>query len=633
MQIFKTTGDIQAKLNISKATVNNWLKTGEIERPENGNFYTHSEFAGIIDAIENQSNKLKGRANRSKMSEKYVCFLGVDTAERRSLLLKTLSLHDQNSLSAEQSIFALSIAFLSQARLITANSLLTPLTPLDQFLLAWSKEVQFNPEHNPYLHLAYENRDDDFIGAFYQSVMSISAKSKIGSYYTPSYLLTDINVRTTDLLLDPCCGSGGILLRVLSKNHDPRKVHARDIDKIALNICRVNLCLFFNDKNMTSHVSEANILFDELSDTTSLFSETGSAPKFDFIITNPPWGSKLTQIEKDALIRRYFQFSSTESFVIALYNSMNNLSADGQLVFFLPHSFLNVATHKNIRKHLISKGHSVEIKLLGNAFSGVMSESIRLKYFNQEPSDHFSIINKRNDRSKILFKDILQPDYIISATSDNADQIILDKIYASKHTLLKNNCTFALGVVTGNNDKHIRREPAEGLEPIYKGKDIEPFRFLDPQCFIHFTPDSYQQVAPITYYRQPKIVYKFISDKIVCVFDGDNRLTLNSANIFIPNLDYPMKTIVCLFNSKLYTFIYKKKYHSKKVLRSHIESFPLPEFSDNIHQDFTTIHDKIGNMDIDIQILNAFVYKLFGLNESEIKLIEDTYNGKINSQA
>ena len=54
-----------------------------------------------------------------------------------------------------------------------------------------------------------------------------------------------------------------------------------------------------------------------------------------------------------------------------------------------------------------------------------------------------------------------------------------------------------------------------------------------------------------------KIVYKFISDKIVCALN-DGNLVLNSANIII-SYDYPMEILVCLFNSHVYMFIYKKK--------------------------------------------------------------------------
>ena len=105
----------------------------------------------------------------------------------------------------------------------------------------------------------------------------------------------------------------------------------------------------------------------------------------------------------------------------------------------------------------------------------------------------------------------------------------------------------------------------------------------------------------------------------------------NSANLFIPKIDYPCETIVCLLNSKLYTFIYRKKYHSKKVLRAHIESLPIPKIDFNYHQKFKDIYDNfIKGRDCNID-LNYAVYKIFNFTEKEIEIIEKGFNnGKIN---
>jgi len=52
------------------------------------------------------------------------------------------------------------------------------------------------------------------------------------------------------------------------------------------------------------------------------------------------------------------------------------LKKNGELFFFLPHSFLNVATHRNIRNYVFTGNNKIVIKLLGNAFKGVLSESV-----------------------------------------------------------------------------------------------------------------------------------------------------------------------------------------------------------------------------------------------------------------
>jgi hypothetical protein len=214
------------------------------------------------------------------------------------------------------------------------------------------------------------------------------------------------------------------------------------------------------------------------------------------------------------------------------------------------------------------------------------------------------------------------PDYIIPATADSKDLELIDKVYNKEHLLLKNNAKFALGIVTGDNRRRLLQAPSFASEPIFRGKDIEHFRFLAPQFHIEFQPAVYQQVAPLELYRRPKIVYRFISDKIVCALDSSGRLLLNSANLFIPTFDYPMETIVALFNSKLYTYLYRKRFHSKKVLRSHLESFPLPLISEEQHARFKNIHDTIVIAGHRHDELDQTVYTVFDLTSREIGLID-----------
>lgn len=202
----------------------------------------------------------------------------------------------------------------------------------------------------------------------------------------------------------------------------------------------------------------------------------------------------------------------------------------------------------------------------------------------------------------------------------------MKKIFSSEHSTLLGSADFALGIVTGNNKENILERSTDKSEPIFRGKDIDPYKYLEPTCFIEFKQEIYQQVAPLKYFRTKKIVYRFISDKIICAIDNNNSLVLNSANLFISN-SYPMETIVCLFNSNIYSFIYRKKFHSTKVLKSHLQSMPLPVFSKEDHSQFMQFHTKIcsGNMkqeDIDLHIC-----KYFGLTTEDYRYIKESING------
>jgi hypothetical protein len=232
---------------------------------------------------------------------------------------------------------------------------------------------------------------------------------------------------------------------------------------------------------------------------------------------------------------------------------------------------------------------------LGNAFKGVLSESILLHIKNIPSHGVISIEDIEENQYKINLEKVCPPDFIVSANINTADNKIIDKLYNSKFKTLKDNTIFALGIVLGDNKKYLSSSKNnENFENIYRGKEIMKYRYLENEYYINFNPELYQQAAPVEYYRQKKIVYRFINDSIICALDTNNSLILNSANLFIP-FDYPMETIVSLFNSEIYTFVFRKKFNSRKVLKSHLLNLPLPLFDEKTHNYIFNLYSKTFN--------------------------------------
>ena len=452
--------DIQNKFNISLATVNNWIKTGVIPSPKDG-VYTKDDYSALIKSIETGSSRLQSRANRSYQNFSSAVFLGIKDKKRKELLLKLIEIFENSSLSIQEAVSCLGKQILLSNDLYDEKS--------DIFL----KINNIYNGENIFENFHIENKDDDILGAFYQSVQTISCKSKDGAFYTPSEILSSIEIPINAKVLDPCCGSGSILINTLSKEHNPDKIFAFDIDEVALLICHINLVLFFNNPFISSHIEKHDLIF---SDETDLFLQ--SDEKYDFIVTNPPWGSKLSKKQKDLLLSKYPFLNTTEIFSIALYNSINKLSANGKLNFFLPESILNVAAHKNIRKFLLNTHRNIEILPLGTAFKGVQSECVLLKL--SEIAKYESQITVEKERQyKLNIKNITAPDYLISYNVSEIDDKILNKIYSLGEARLPESTKFALGVVTGNNKKFLHEERLYDDEPIFRGKDIIPYlKFL-----------------------------------------------------------------------------------------------------------------------------------------------------------
>ena len=614
---------IGEELGVSLATINNWIKTAVIPSPDIQNHYSKTSFDYILNTLKNTPDRLNSRANRTLQKKKEICYLGITDKKRKKLLEYLVNDFEKSDLSIDDGVLALSLALLRSNKLIEKKWQGNKCSKGDSLLSEWITRSS-NESTVRQLYDQYEipNFDDDILGAFYQSIQNVSQKSNTGSYYTPAELLKEICVNSDKTILDPCCGSGGILLNVLTKKHDPSKIFVRDIDETALKICFINLVLFFNDKNVAVNISKQDIT----ANNTGLLFMDSSKEKFDYIITNPPWGSKFSKKEKDAFIAAYPELETSEIFSIALYNSLQMLKKHGELFFFLPHAFLNVAAHKNIRNYIFYNDYKIKIKLLGNAFKGVLSESILIFIKKNLTKNSITIQDKTGNVWQLPQKNIVPPDYMVSAASNDKDIPLIEQIYKTEHITLQNNTLFALGLVTGNNKKYLLNRKTEKAEAIFRGKDIEKYRLLNPECFIEFQPELYQQTAPIAYYRQKKIVYRFICDKLVCTLDMDSSLLLNSANLFISK-QYPMETIVSFFNSDIYTFIFRKKFHSAKVLKSHLQNLPLPILSLDTHRYIYELYNKTfagtkGNIENFQKEIDDIICKSFSIDKNQYRYIK-----------
>jgi len=244
------------------------------------------------------------------------------------------------------------------------------------------------------------------------------------------------------------------------------------------------------------------------------------------------------------------------------------LKDGGVLSFVLPESILNVKIHSDIRKYIISNYHISRIEQKKKIFRNVFSPAAVIDIRNSENSDEVEIVNHGETFRISSSRFSRNSNNIFDINVDSIDEKILSKIYFYEHRTLKGSAIWALGIVTGNNPCYIKDKKDRWNEPVIKGKDISPFRITPPDTFIKFEPERFQQTADVSFYRTgEKLIYRYISNRMIFACDRDQRLTLNSANILIPQLDgVDLRIIMSLFNSELYQYIFQKRFSSVKVL-------------------------------------------------------------------
>ena len=161
------------------------------------------------------------------------------------------------------------------------------------------------------------------------------------------------------------------------------------------------------------------------------------------------------------------------------------------------------------------------------------------------------------------------------------------------------NAEYALGIVTGDNRRYISNKKDQDAEVIVTGKNIYKYNFYPEENYITFNPREFQQVAPERLYRTPeKLFYRFINKNLVFSYDNSQTLSLNSANILIPNYeDYEVKYIMAILNSKVAQFFHTYSFSALKVLKKHIESIPIPLCNKIEQEEIVQLVDLIMNTD------------------------------------
>lgn len=214
----------------------------------------------------------------------------------------------------------------------------------------------------------------------------------------------------------------------------------------------------------------------------------------------------------------------------------------------------------------------------------------------------------------------------------------LQKIAANKNTVfLRGHADFALGIVTGDNGKYVSNTPVPGSERVLKGKDIFRYRIRPSECCIAFRPESFQLVAPEALYRAPeKLLYRFISKELVFAYDSAGTLSLNSCNVVIPRLGgLSVKYVMAVLNSRIVQFIFKREFRSVKVLRSHIESIPIPKADGRQQQEILSAVRLIENEDDGTERVRLYndldlrIASLFSLSDAEYQVILNAVGSSI----
>ncbi|MCM1225081.1 MAG: N-6 DNA methylase [Lachnospiraceae bacterium] len=594
--------DLCKDLSISIATGRNWIKLGKLTpttQKRKNYYFSVDSVSQIKSSIKKSENKtLKARRNKKYISGNniYNSYIS-DSSVNTSIIQSIMDILHSNSINITDDIMIglltdcavqLTIARTSNPEeagniydYLNKKYIHNPYIPLIDDLAALNKNITAVVKDYPMLfHVAYQyETGEDILGLLYLSLKNLGNRKATGSYFTPNNIakklcqkIFSINDYHEKTILDPCCGTGNFILQ-LPPEIDYSNVYGNDIDPVSLKIARINFALKYL-------VSDKEILFRHITETDYL--SFSNEKKYDFIIGNPPWGYVFSDSVKEQLRKKYISAngSNIESYDVFIEQAIHNLKVNGVLSFVLPEAVLNVKAHSEIRKVILCSNSFQYIEFLGNVFDKVQCPCIIFQMLHTDfPLSTTGMTVHDGTKEFSIMTQRPMTDACFSFLISDEEYSILNKLEKADHMItLAGQADFALGIVTGNNKEYLSSKKHSNHEGILKGSDLCKFKYHEPTNYIIFKPESFQQIAPVRYYRaKEKLFYRFICNQLVFAYDDAQTLSLNSCNIVIPNVKgLAMKYIMAVLNSRIAQFYFTKQFHSVKVLRSHIEQIPIP---------------------------------------------------------
>lgn len=247
------------------------------------------------------------------------------------------------------------------------------------------------------------NLSDDIRGLAFESFLGKTFRGELGQFFTPrtivNYMVDVLDIKEGETICDPCCGSGGFLIRAFEhiqdmiENDIHHKVH-NVVNDVAISEFekeqQVEHLLFELDK---SHIGsryyklchqyiygvDANIRMARTSKMNMIMHGDGHLGvychdglfdiggvengKFDVILINPPFGLRIARdLENEGKkVSDSYQIKKSNAEALFIERCLKLLKPGGRAGLVLPDGILNNPNMEDVRKYVESEAEILNI--------------------------------------------------------------------------------------------------------------------------------------------------------------------------------------------------------------------------------------------------------------------------------
>jgi hypothetical protein len=386
---------------------------------------------------------------------------------------------------------------------------------------------------------------------------------------------------------------------------------------------------------------------------------------FDVVIGNPPYvtykGKQRVNISNEDVNKLISLYPNSAQYKVNSYalftdKGVNLLKTKGILSYIIPGTILQNEYLKNIRKYLLSNYHITQIVCFENKVFKAITDSIILFVSNEffkEAQIYFlrkdNLVFLSSDKKKIYSQSHWNStdDGVINLKTSTQEDSILNKIEKTSKILTQFMEVY-VGIVASGIKKFISdKKITEHYKKYLQGKNIGKYEINFSGIYVNFDIEKlYSNTDENVYLQNEKILVRKTGNILLAAYDDSQFYTDQSIyNLYSrKNNKLNLRYIIALLNSGLMNFYFNKKMITNPdvfpyIKGIHLKKLPLKNINKQYQDpfikvvnkilaitksdDYLTNHNKQTILKEYEKQIDQMVYKLYGLTDEEIKIVEN----------
>jgi len=390
-----------------------------------------------------------------------------------------------------------------------------------------------------------------------------------------------------------------------------------------------------------------------------VLNDKGEYLGFDAVIGNPPYIG-IQEIPWDS--RRYYEtvyktaVGRFDLYTLFTERAMQIKLPEACFTYIVPGKFLNNKQFVVARK-IVCENHGVTVvKIDDKVFEDAQVDSVIIENYPSVKAKYkaYKITMKEMKLlSETPISNILSDkDIIFRLEIDQKTDDLIAKIEADTFTV-KEIADVKDGIVAGTIKDllYLDRKINNDCYKLFFGKHLSRYAILDTPLWVNYQPEIMMKeevkrkngkraglwMRDEKIFNREKILSRFVAKEIIATYDNEDRYyehTLHSTHI--TDKRFKTKYLLGLYNSRLFKFYYRKTNSQggslfPQVRIASVNKLPIKLATDSYQKQIEKLVDQILSLKaqeiskdtfgLEKQI-DELVYKVYGINKNEIKLIE-----------